>query len=81
VKFKNFMISAFALVAFNAISSETTKQKMEEASRDAQRSVHKAGRKVYDKTCELVNGKMECAGKRIKHEAQNLGDKIEDAAD
>jgi hypothetical protein len=29
----------------------------------------------------MVDGKMKCVGKKIKHAAQNAGDNIEDAID
>lgn len=54
--------------------SENTK----EAVSDVKKSARKSARKVKDKSCELVNGKMECAGKKLKHKAQNAADEIED---
>lgn len=36
---------------------------------------------VKDKTCELVNGKMECTLKKIKHNMENINDKMEDATE
>lgn len=72
-----------ALLATSAVSmaDETVKEKAHEAAHDTKRAAKKTARKVKDKTCEMVNGKMECAGKKIKHSAQNAGDKIEDAVD
>ena len=64
---------------------ESKKQKMEErsseAASDMKRGMSKAGRSVKDKTCELVNGKMECLGEKAKHSIQNGADNVEDAAD
>jgi len=48
---------------------------------DTKRGVKKAARAAEDKTCELVNGKMECAAKKVKHSIQNGADKVEDAID
>ena len=59
----------------------TTKQKMEEAGRDTKRGAKKAWRGAKDETCEMVNGKMECAAKKAKHSIQNTSDKIEDAVE
>ena len=52
-----------------------------EGANDTKRAAKKAVRGAKDKGCELVNGKMDCAGKKLKHKAQNAGDKMEDAAD
>lgn len=30
-----------------------------------------------DKACEMNNGKMKCVGKKLKHKAENIQDKIE----
>lgn len=64
---------------------EQKKEKMEErtneATSDLGRGVKKASRSVEDKTCEMVNGKAECAVKRTKHSIQNGADSVEDAID
>lgn len=60
---------------------DTTREKVEEVSNDTKRTAKKAVRKAKDETCEMVDGKMKCFGKKIKHAAQNAGDKIEDAVD
>jgi hypothetical protein len=62
-------------------ADETVKEKVTEAGKDTKRAMKKGARKIKDETCEMVNGKMKCMGKKIKHEAQNVGDKIEDAVD
>lgn len=62
-------------------ADETVKEKAQEVSNDTKRAMRKGSRKVQDKTCEMVNGKMECAGKKAKHAVQNAGDKVEDAVD
>ena len=61
--------------------SEAAKQKMEEVGNDTSRGAKKAWRGAKDKTCEMVNGKMECAGKKAKHSIQNGVDNVEDAID
>lgn len=65
----------------HAVADETVKEKTQEAANDTKRAVKKGARKVKDETCEMVDGKMKCVGKKIKHSAQNAGDKIEDAVD
>ena len=62
-------------------ADETVKEKVSEAGKDTKRAMKKGARKVKDETCEMVNGKMKCIGKKIKHSAQNAGEKIEDAID
>lgn len=73
----------FAIPAVHAEDSKMEKagDAISEGAKDVKRGAKKAGRKVKDETCELVNGKMECAGKKLKHKVQNAGDKLEDAAD
>lgn len=67
---------AFTMPAF-AEESEVAEDTKEVAS-DVKKSVKKGARKVKDETCELVNGKMECVGKKLKHKAQNVGDELKD---
>lgn len=64
-----------------AHADETVKEKVTEAGKDTKRAMKKGARKVKDETCEMIDGKMKCMGKKIKHSAQNAGDKIEDAID
>lgn len=62
-------------------ADETVKEKVTEAGKDTKRAMKKGARKIKDETCEMIDGKMKCMGKKIKHSAQNAGDKIEDAID
>ncbi len=64
-----------------AYATETPKEEAKEALNDAKREVKKVGRAADDKTCRLVNGKTECAAKKIKHSIQNGADNVEDAID
>lgn len=57
------------------------KAEAQEAASDVKRGARKAGRAIKDKTCEMVNGKMECAAERVKHSIQNGADQVEDAID
>lgn len=65
----------------NAMSEESLTEKTKELGRDAKRGTNKAVRKVKDETCEMVNGKMECAAKKVKHSIQNTADDVEDAVE
>lgn len=85
---KSFWIVLIALTSLSAFANsnmEEKKQKMEErtdeATADMGRGIRRTSREVKDKTCELVNGKMECAARKVKHSIQNGVDKAEDAVD
>lgn len=80
------VIVATTLVGSSVVSNaraadESVKEKVSEAGNDTKRAMKKGARKVKDETCEMIDGKMKCMGKKIKHGAQNVGDKIEDAVD
>lgn len=62
----------------HARAESELKEDMKEGMDDVKKSARKQTRAVKDKTCELVNGKMECAGKKLKHRAQDLGDEVKD---
>jgi hypothetical protein len=69
-------------VAFSSMAgAEGVKEEVQEVGRDTKKVAKKTARKVDDKTCEMVNGKMECAGKKVKHGVQNAGDEVKDKAD
>lgn len=74
-----------SLSLYAGTTMEQKKEKMEErtdeATSDIGRGFNKATRKVEDKTCEMVNGKAECAVKKTKHSIQNGADSVEDAID
>ena len=73
--------SAGLLSVNTASADETVKEKTKEAANDSKRGIKKGTRAVKDKACEMVNGKMECEAKKIKHTMQNISDKVEDAVD
>lgn len=81
MKKTHILFLSLSLLTINAIADETMKEKAKELGNDAKRSVKSTSREVKDKTCELVNGKMECAAQKVKHSIQNAGDKVEDALD
>lgn len=63
-----------------AQAEETMGEKAQHIGNKAADSVKKGARKVQDETCEMINGKMECIAKKVKHKAQNAGDAIETKA-
>lgn len=64
-----------------ADSSPSVAESTKETAKDAKKTVRKGVRKAKDKTCELVNGKMECAAKKLKHGVENVGDEVSDKVD
>jgi len=59
---------------------EKTKDTAKEAYEDGKKGVKKAYRNVKDKTCELVNGKMECVAKKAENKIKNGVDEVKDKA-
>jgi len=60
-------------------AEETMTEKAAEVGRDVKTGTKKAYRNMKDKTCEMVNGKMECVAKKAKHKMQNAADEAHDA--
>lgn len=64
-----------------AAHAETTQSNhAQEGVEDAAKNMKKAGRDVKDKGCEMINGKMQCAGKKAMSKARNAKDEIKDKA-
>lgn len=75
------LLASASIMTVAHAEEKTLKEKTVEVGRDTKRGVKNTVREVKDKTCELVNGKMECAAQKVKHSAQRVGDKIEDAVE
>lgn len=81
---KNFFllfVAFLGLVTIKVSAEETVRQEIKETGSDLKRGTNKAVREVKDETCELVNGKMDCAAKKAKHSVQNGIENAEDAID
>ncbi len=76
MKFKYVMTLVFVFSAGSAFA-ETAHNQVLEAKKDVKAGINNA----KDKGCELVNGKMQCLGKKIKHKAENAGDAVKTAVD
>lgn len=50
---------------------DKTKAAAKEGWQDTKKVTNKAVNAAKDKTCELVNGKMECAVKKVGHKIEN----------
>ncbi|AZZ37492.1 hypothetical protein CIK05_12040 [Bdellovibrio sp. qaytius] len=59
-------------------NDETMGEKASEAAQDTGKAVKKGVRKVKDKTCHMVKGKMQCAAEKMKHKAENVSDEVKD---
>ena len=62
------------ILSFSAFSEESTLEKVETGKNKAVDQVKHSYRGAKDKTCEMVNGKMNCIGKKLKHKAGNMTD-------
>jgi hypothetical protein len=74
------LLAATLALGAHALAEETKLEKVEASANKATDSVARTYRSAKDKACEMVNGKLECATKKIKNSAKNLKDKIETTA-
>lgn len=56
-------------------AEESTLEKVETTKNKAIDSAKKTYRKIDDKVCETVNGKVNCVTKKIKNKIKNTSDK------
>jgi F0F1-type ATP synthase membrane subunit b/b' len=61
--------------------SEKTVEQTKETGRDLKKNAKKTWRHTKDEACEMVNGKLECDGKKMKHKMQNGVDEMKDKVD
>ncbi len=59
-----------------ALAEETTLEKAETLTNEAADGVKSTYREAKDKTCEMINGKLECVGQKVKNKALNAKDKV-----
>jgi ABC-type cobalt transport system substrate-binding protein len=86
IKWTEILVMTLALgfgLSFGTFSGadESATETVKEEARDVKKNSKQAWRNTKDEACEMVNGKMECAGKKIKHKAQNAGDELKDKTD
>ncbi|MBX2994249.1 MAG: DUF1328 domain-containing protein [Bdellovibrionaceae bacterium] len=74
-----FGVGALAIPQQSYANEPSVTEQAKEAGRDVKKVTKKTVRNVKDKTCEMVNGKMECAVKKVKHKAENAVDEAADA--
>ena len=81
MRFSSLILFSFVISTQLIASEETVKEKARESMNDSKRAIRQANRDFEDKTCELVNGKMVCSLKKVKHSVEKSTDKAQDAAD
>ena len=62
----------------HASTRATAGDKVEGEAKAAVKDVKHAARKVADKGCEWIHGKLECAGKTVQHKIDNAKDDLKD---
>lgn len=74
------LISAALTLTIAASAGESTTEKVGNSVDKAGDSVKRGYRKIKDKSCEMVNGKMECAAKKVGNKMRNATDSIKTKA-
>ena len=70
--YKNLILaSVFAISLTTGVTTLA-----ETVGNDMKVSAKKGVRNIKDKTCEMINGKMECAAKKVGHKIQNATDEV-----
>lgn len=80
VKVKNKKLELAALTAafvfsFVSYGNETASEKVNTKANQAADGFNSVGRDAEDAVCPLVNGKVECTGKKAKNKAQKAADR------
>lgn len=90
MKNKTFVFTFFGLLVLSAFAyvmmddnSETRKitDSIKEVGHDSVREVKSGMRKIQDETCELVDDSADCAVDKVKHDADDAAEDIEDHFD
>ena len=68
-------------VSSTAFADDSVGEKAKETARDVKTDTKKVVRSAKDKTCEMVNGKMQCAAQKIKHGTEDVMDATKDKVD
>jgi|GEM_PF-3129653 len=77
---KSLLFAFFFLTVMQASGAETTAEKVDTKVNEAMDSATEGVHKIQDKTCETINGKMECVGKTMKHKMKDGGNKVKTKA-
>lgn len=74
------LVGVILSFSFFAFAEEAVSEKAQTAGNKTSDSVKKTYRAVKDKGCEMINGKLQCVGKKIKHKAENITDEVKTKA-
>lgn len=64
----------------SAYAEEKTMEKVETKKNETVDSVKSTYRDAKDKSCEMIDGKMQCLGKKVKNKAKTMSDKTKTKA-
>ncbi len=71
-----FMVFALILnLGLPAVADETVLEKVETSQNRAKDAVKKTYRSSKNKTCEMINGKLECWAKKAANKTRDISDK------
>jgi hypothetical protein len=73
-KITTLALLCLTLGGTSAFANETTMEKAETVKNKAVDATKEAGRDLSDKTCEVINGKLECIAKKTKNAVKNAAD-------
>lgn len=71
------LLSASVIAVSVVIAEESAGEKARETISETKKETKKVYRSAKDKACEMVNGKLQCAGDKVKHKIENLKDEVE----
>jgi hypothetical protein len=74
---KTILTTAIISFGIFSLAEETVKEKVDTGFNKAVDSTKEAYRNVDDQACEMINGKMQCLGKKIKHKVKTMSEKTE----
>lgn len=69
-----FLMIIFFTLPLSSFAEETKLEKIETQKNEAVDAMKKNVRGLKDKSCHLMNGKMVCLGRKIKHKMKNIID-------
>lgn len=73
--------ATYVVLSSNSKTENVAKQAVNSAREIGQDAVKEAKsgiRKVQDETCEMFDGKLECAAQKVKHQALDAKNEVED---
>lgn len=80
MKFLTSLVMAGLLFNTSFAFANDVKEAAKETAQDVKKSAKKGVHRAEETGCEMVNGKMECAGKKIKNRATEVKDEVKDMA-